>query len=807
MVQPLFLEPVTYTEKTAVEMRLPPDPNKWPMEIVQELYKQVPYIADFEPHVEMDRADGEKGYGFGHIAISNQTEAPGGSSPEQLQAAGIRTVRVPIVIREGMLQPLDLLVTDDSKIIPLTEARLRQSIFRPQAFDVTARTPGDQSMVGQLYPPYRQNMGMGGGGMAMASGIGKQSSATSDLERYLETEALTEKNAAMIDDYLAGDRSHARTGKQSATMDFRVGNLGEFIAKHAAEKKAFIPGIGIDVGSFSEGTDFKGVVNVGFPHLISAGVRHKPSGLGVGLSPVGPIISWSPATMAQHAADASKQPAPKLKKKTASLLAAILPTIGVADYLGFTDALQEPGMHATFTKNAAATYPSIKLLLDHDPSDRSVEKIAGMFDDLVQPTVAQVRRLSDGAYAVKIASHMYWKPSDSIVGRADVIQRFGEKVALAADTDGSVTMGVDADTVTPEAAPATPPGSITEYALYKVQDKQGREHIGAVIPNLLDTDGKALPISLFTNGTVSAVQTDIVGTRAGHAHDLPTGAPRGHGFFFKTDGNDVKATIPMTFQASTSMPGQPTDMVGETFDGRPVQVSQQPGIQVVMTTPEGKLLIPQDWSWSPLDKTEEIDLAGGEQDIDKEAQVQRYLESVSVRGSRDGMFTLDGLAIDKVASRDKHGLDIDGAMFLLTALGVEPGCAIEKLGQSMVGDGISLVKVGRHIRTAADELTEARVKAAARQLPNLRQSLIKEAALITDPMAVDTVLSLGFINPENMNTFVAYLPEIDEAQGHMCELLLAARLGMTATPVGALEKAVKATEQVIEGLKVLAFTS
>lgn len=729
MVQSLFLEPAQYLEKTAVEMRLPPDPNKWPMEIMQELHKQIPYIADFEPHVEMDRADGEKGYGFGHIAITNQTEAPGGSSPEQLQAAGIRTVRVPIVIKEGMLQPLDLLVTDDSKIIPLTETRLRQAIFRPQAFDVTARTPGDQSMIGQLYPPYRQNYGMGGGGMAMSTGIGKQSEAKSELERYLETEALTEKNAGAIDDYLAGDRTHARPGKHSVTVDFRPGNLGEFINKYAAAKK------------------------------------------------------------------------------TASVLEAILPTIGVNAYLEFTDALQEPGMSAAFSKNAAATYPSIKLLLDHDPSAGSVEKVAGMFDDLVQPTVAQVRRLDDGAYAIKVASHLYWKPYNEVINRSDVIARFGEKVALAVDTDGAVTMGEGADTITPEAEEGPKAGSVTHSGLYKVHDSNGHEHLGVVLSNLLDIDGKELPISLFTNGTVSAVQSDIVGIPAGKVMNLPTGSPKGHGFFFKADGEKIKATIPLTFKATTAMPGEPTNMVGETFDGRPVEVSQQPGIQVIMQTPDGKLLIPQDWRWSPLDSTDPVDLIGGEDDFDKEAEVGRYLESVSVRGSRSGLFALDGLALDKVASEHKHGLDVDGAMFLLTALGVEPNCAIEKLGQSMVGDGLTYVKVGRAITLAEDQVAEARVKAASRYFPDLRRPLFKEAAFLTDPTAVDTVLSLGFVNPENMSTFVAYLPEIDEAQGHMCELLLSARLGMSAVPVGALEKAIKSTEQVIEGLKVLAFTS
>ena len=75
----------------------------------------------------------------------------------------------------------------------MAAVHLRQALFRPQAFDVTSRTPGDQSMIGQLYPPYRQNYGFGGGGIAMnaAGGMGigkvgmKLGSATSALEAYL----------------------------------------------------------------------------------------------------------------------------------------------------------------------------------------------------------------------------------------------------------------------------------------------------------------------------------------------------------------------------------------------------------------------------------------------------------------------------------------------------------------------------------------------------------------------------------------------------------------------------------------------
>jgi hypothetical protein len=81
----------------------------------------------------------------------------------------------------------------------------------------------------------------------------------------------------------------------------------------------------------------------------------------------------------------------------------------------------------------------------------------------------------------------------------------------------------------------------------------------------------------------------------------------------------------------------------------------------------------------------------------------------------------------------------------------------------------------------------------------------KEAAVIPDPVAVDSVLSLGFLNPENVSAFVGYLPTLDEAQRRMCELLVGARLGLRELSDGALERAIRALEDVIEGLKIIAF--
>jgi len=164
-------------EKNAAEVALPEDPNQWPNEILQELYKQVSFIADFSTHVVLDRVDAEKGYAFGHVLVASKTESPAGAPPEQEQAAGIRKARIPIIVKERKLYPFDVIITESSKMLPLTEPRIRQALFRPQMFDVTSKTPGDISMIGQLYPPYRQNYGFGGGGAVVNMGMGKTGEA------------------------------------------------------------------------------------------------------------------------------------------------------------------------------------------------------------------------------------------------------------------------------------------------------------------------------------------------------------------------------------------------------------------------------------------------------------------------------------------------------------------------------------------------------------------------------------------------------------------------------------------------------
>jgi hypothetical protein len=735
-MEPLFIEHGLTFEKLAAGSKMPEDPNQWPQEILQELYKQCPFTSDFQPEVVLQKSDAERGYGWGHVLITHQTEAQADAPPEARAAAGLREVRIPIVVKDGVLAPMDLLVTDDSKVLPLTEARVREAIFRPQAFDVTSKTPGDQSMIGQLYPPYRQNYGMGGGGVAMSAGTAKEGSAQASLfEEYL-TEDL-EKAAA--DPH--ADEGTVAEGMMPGTEGYHSDQMREALAK-------------------------------------------KDSG---------PDVA---------------------NAKKASVIDAILPTMNTSDVEALMSTLNDRDVKLACQQNSQAVYPSLERILNREEA-----KMASI-TDLVTPTVLQVVKTDDG-YRVKTASHKMWDPQASHkmwdpqvfeIDRGQALRSLGPEVVKAADVSGAATLAEGAAAEAP-GEPDTDMqqmGPVTEPGMYKVQAEDGGELVGYVIPGLIDTDGQEVPLALFTNGSQSAIQADILGVPVpGDMGGLPTAdAPQGMGAFFSVEGDELQCTVPMTISASMTGPdpAEPVTMQAETFDGRPAEVSLQPNIQTVVASPEGKMLIPGHWQWTPLGDQGTVALASSEPEVSKQGEALRKLASVEVLSSGDE-YTIRGLPVEKLAADQRQWVDIDGAMFLLAGLGVDQAYGMRKLAEAQTGQAPVEVRIGRLIKTAKERKEQARIAAAAMSIPALRRQLFKEAAVVTDPDAVDAVLSLGFINPENITTFIDYLPQLDCAQSKLCELLMASRLGLSDVPEGALEKSVRAMEEVLEGLKALAFQS
>lgn len=723
----LFIQPEAHlVEKTASEVSLPEDANAWPNEIMQELYKQVPYIADYEPNVVMSRVDAERGYGLGHVEVMNKTELPQGASPEAMKSVGVQQVRVPIIVKDRKLQPFDLLITGDSKTLPLNESRLRQSLFRPQAFDVTGRTPGDMSMVGQLYPPYRQNYGFGGGGGGgMAGGMGKEG----------------EKTASARPPVSYRQQLWGKATGASALEDFLNGSATE---KTAAAQ----------------------VPNSNMPEATGPKVRD--------------IVP---------------------KFKTGSILSAILPTINTSDYVAFLEKISHPTMRSALAKNAAAMFDPVKKLMDYEPA--GAEKTAAALAGLMAPSVVQVVKIDQG-YLVKSASHLAWAPREAVVDRGELVEGFGGKVALAADTTGSVTISDEGVSGSPEENRADVANS---FGVYKVQSTDGAELKGFIFPNLYDVDGTALPIALFTDGNSAALQAQIVGELQ-TGPDVPQmqfSEPSGHGCFVRLLEGSAEATVPLTIQGSYQDPGG-KKFRAETFDGNSVFVALQPNIQK-MTVVEDTVLLPESWQWLPLGDAADVSLVSHKEEWGAPKLAARKFASITIRAGGDNQFSLTGVPLSKFAAADCSFLSLNDTLFMLAGFGTDLRYASEKLAEAVAFGAPVDVRVGRGITLEHDARQESLQKAASKlaQLPVLKRDLLKESAFIPDPLAVDTVLSLGFINPENLMTFVSYLPQLDQTQSRLCELLMAGRLGASDIPTGPLEKAIRYIEEVIDGLKVIAF--
>lgn len=83
----------------------------------------------------------------------------------------------------------------------------------------------------------------------------------------------------------------------------------------------------------------------------------------------------------------------------------------------------------------------------------------------------------------------------------------------------------------------------------------------------------------------------------------------------------------------------------------------------------------------------------------------------------------------------------------------------------------------------------------------MRIDLTKEASVLDDPEAVDVVLSLNFINEDNLSGYVENVREMKKVAGDLAELLVASRMGLSTVDEGAVKKAMDGLNTVIGNLE------
>lgn len=184
--EPMFINKPTF-EKVAVTIKLPDDEKKWAPKILSELHRQVPVMDQFHANIVLDRTEPNKGYGFGYIIAQPKVLNP-------LMSAGLPKIKIPVVVKNWHLAPLDVFFDPEGKGFPLSERRVREALLRPDTFDVASKASKDSygSDIRTMMQPPWENVGQfyRGVNTQVSSGQVKTSSLLPALSGTVENKDL-----------------------------------------------------------------------------------------------------------------------------------------------------------------------------------------------------------------------------------------------------------------------------------------------------------------------------------------------------------------------------------------------------------------------------------------------------------------------------------------------------------------------------------------------------------------------------------------------------------------------------------------
>lgn len=422
-----------------------------------------------------------------------------------------------------------------------------------------------------------------------------------------------------------------------------------------------------------------------------------------------------------------------------------------------------------------------------------------------QMDVVQVSRIGNGKYRVKRANVDGFEPEEDTVSVRDAASLVGEDLVGTMNEKGRVT--ITTQPAVQENLEDRRIEDIDDYGIWKVQELDGGKHvIGWVITNVIDLDMNSVPLKLFNSGDSYSLQENLAGVRVSMGQALPRKEPAPHdmGVFYRTDPSGrVTCTIPMTITTIAEDENGAYFAVVDTW-GAPYRLTYAPGLKKIVDMGEGSYAIPDTMQFMPL--YNEVRMVPDPTLFSKMANAEYHSNAIEIISDR-GSFSVRGVPVEKLASQHRHFLSEEDAEFLLVSMGVPQERALEKMAEAYVMghaeySGVRpLVTMGER----REKIASIRSKILDHcDLSEVKVDTVKIAAALPDyapPHSVDTVLSLNFINPDNLQLFVENLPHLEAARRDLAELYLASCLGLPDVPRPALLRAAEALKDTAHGLR------
>jgi len=459
----------------------------------------------------------------------------------------------------------------------------------------------------------------------------------------------------------------------------------------------------------------------------------------------------------------------------------------------------DPSVRAQLTNGDEGVRAAFESGMNLVPSDRI--KVASVVKDSIRPNVVQLRALPDGRVMVKRANtDMYLQQEESVsMGTA---QDMAGEEDMGAMLEGDGTLTASPNAPVKETMEAEEVKVADAFGLYKVQDTNGNTMIGWVFPQLMSMDMQPMPLSLFTNGSQYAVQEGVAGIMAGKSTDLPKGAPQGYGCLYYIDHGTAKAFVPMTIKTTMRGPDGRIRFVAEDDMGQPCNFYFSDAMKTVAKVGQEDYCVPSQVNWMPL--RGQTELVGNPMGFSKTSSANAA--RAELIGDKD-VFSWRGPAVAKLASSETKFINRADAEFIGVALGIYPPLVKEALDVVARGGAVKSFENLRSITPFHEKMAEAQASVkkdlADIPIPIHNYFLAKEASILDDALTADKILGLGFLNAENVSTFIEMTPQLEATSSKIAEMLLASRLGMKDVSEVALERMLKALDDVIRGLKSL----
>lgn len=439
-------------------------------------------------------------------------------------------------------------------------------------------------------------------------------------------------------------------------------------------------------------------------------------------------------------------------------------------------------------------------------------KIMATNDEVFDPVMTEVDRRSM-RYLAKTVSGTSDKAREIMAG----IDKNQEKIIKAPKVEnkeskgkhgpqGNVFLSTDEDNKAVKA---------DKYGVYKVRDNAGIASVGVVFPNVIDLDKKSVGLKIFAGKGLCAIQPSISAVpQDGAEVSLPETEPSSgkFGTFVMARDGKALATVPFKIKVMTDhegrngysivdIRGKESVIIPSYYEKDIVKMKKRKGEPMPMLRSPGKgetYMIPREMKFVELGDMRKI--TADEDEYKKIAAAHDAMADVTIQRLGDS-FVFDG-NLGKYASSglDFQNLDKDEASFVLAAF----GCPQEKIAQVMQDTKLPQ-KVSVH---GLDMPKSAEENSAAEELLNeyinsLKTPMLKQAAVFDEGETVDTVLSLGFVNQDNINKFISAIPILKRTLSSLSKMLLAARMGMKNIPEEAAQSSIQNILKIISGLKKL----